>query len=1015
MMCLVVFLVLVLMPVFGGGVRRAWWVAALGVLGPAGGQEAGGAETSEAPSALAAQSLCLEGLLGDVGAMRPATLAGSVWTFEPQPGRTLVVLPIAVDPEVSGVTLEEPAFSPQGSRFVAWMLPGDDAGARRDAGARTPSDAELLDTERFLAPPQEGDPAQYAEEQAPGYVLPEGAPRAARSLELVAGGRVAWEAERALSGTIQASSTQPTMVDAYRLKLDPAQVRAMRPERPARPPRTPGEDRRTYDLRVRQINAEFRTASEAFRRMSDAVRGLPVRFEAQRPGVVLAVFEVNAFGNLILRGHPAGRWAVSPGDLEVVGRLAASSGGRSGGGDGDFSAEAAADLATLLRVASDAHPWAQRAAARALAGSGYLTQAAADPGDPAVRVALALLDSADTAARRRAVFALTQVEPVTAASAALLALAAQKAGNVAVDAAAVRALLVVEVAGDQGHRGTVDLPAVVRVLAVANELLAATDGPDGGAVVRELLAATGGAASGGRGGVPDEVAPMLVGGLGFTGLAGERFDSAAVAVIEAAPRHPVVAGGWLNRHLLGSADPTQVHRTLDLLDGLSEPAPAGDPRSPRLEGGLPLDTANHALLRVLNSGDAELRGKAWRALPWFVLSDGQRGAADGDSGAVLEALLNAGLARAATPESLAVFLDRQPDDPAVGDAVTRALVRVTAEGDSGSARRAAGALLGSGRDVARALDALDADGRARFVARLYDRLEGSLSPVTGLIRAEGSALTRFLGEALGEGVLPPAAAWAEAAGREQTLFGYATGDDEGLARAAIAALAAQAGANTPQQLAAVGAFQGRRRALSPADFGAAWAAVRQVLFTARLAEAAGDYRMVVILRGRKPAAADGGGLTSDPVLGTDPGALAGGTGNQDADAEEHQERWVLGVVELVADGGAVRLGAGTPAITVPDDRLAIRLPSPGDLKNLEVDELQDLPLERIDGPLDLLPDGQGGWGGDVDLVDGRRFELRLEPHDTPPAKGAGGGQEGVEHGAAGQASPSAAGGTSSGG
>jgi len=301
-------------------------------------------------------------------------------------------------------------------------------------------------------------------------------------------------------------------------------------------------------------------------------------------------------------------------------------------------------------------------------------------------------------------------------------------------------------------------------------------------------------------------------------------------------------------------------------------------------------------------------------------------------------------------------------------------VRVTAEGDIRSARRAARVLLGSGRRVADALDALDADGRARFAGRLYDRLAGSLSPVTGLIRADGTALTRFLGEALANGDLPDAAAWARAAGSEDALFGYATGADDALARAAIAGLAALAGADVPKQLAAASSFEGRRRGMRPGQFGAAWADVRQVIFTARLAEAAGDYRMLVTLRGRRPATADGGGIASDPVLGTDPDA------NRSAGDVEHEERFVLGVVELVADGGTVRLGAGTPEITVPDDHLAIRLPSPGDLKNLEVEELQDLPLERIDGALDLLPDGHGGWSGGADLADGRRFELRLEPH-----------------------------------
>jgi len=1023
-----------------GGWRTAPVVAGVLLITPAAWAQDGGPAVGEAVApAVAAQSLRLDRLLGDLTAARPATLDDAVWTFAPAPGRELVVLPVAIDAGVSGVALDDPAFSVQAARFLAWVLPDESPDAGR-AGGRSgdtgPTEEELLDLGRLLADP-DGEAAAALSAAEPGALsdpsdgLPEGVPRATRSLELLPGGRVAWVADRSLPGTVRAAANPPTEADVYRLKLDPEQVRAMKPERPERLARTAGEDRRVYDLRVREANEAYRSQSEAFRTLTDAVRSLPERFEAPRPAVVFAVFEANASGDLILRGHPAGRWAVSRDDLETLGRLATGGGGgggsRGGGLAVGLTTEQASDMATLARLAADGHPWAQRAAALGLAGSGYLAEAGPDANDVVGGVARRLLASEDAIARNRTVFALAQLESATPAVASLLASASMGAGDPAVDAAAVRARLAVEVAGPagadprggRGGGGPVDMPAVGRVVNAANQMLQAADGPDAGAVVRELLAATGDASSGGRGGGgAGDVEAALIGGLSFDGLPPERFDAAAQAVMESADLYPAVAGGWLNRQLLGSADRGQVEQTLDLLNAVSEPAPvvgavatrlrrlvlgggdgAAAGRKPRLNGGLPLDSANHALFRVLSSGDPGLRQKGWRALRWFALpgdgpgSGGGRAAATDDNPDVLlEAVLSAALSRAATPESLVPFLTRQPGAEPVGSAVTRALLRVTAQGDTRSARRAARALLGAERSVAEALDALDADGRARFAARLYDRLAGSLSPVTGLIRAEGSTLTRFLGEALAAGRLPDAAEWADAAGREETLYGHATGPDDALARAAIAALAALAGADTPGQLAAAGAFEDRRRGMRPEAFGEAWAGVRQVIFTARLAEAAGDYRLVVTLRGRVPAVADGGGLASDPVLGTDPAAYGGdgaggpygadpaAAGGVTPEAAEHEQRFVLGVVELIADGGTVRLGAGTPEITVPDDQLAIRLPSPGDLKNLEVEELQDLPLERIDGPLDLLPDGHGGWSGAADLADGRRFELRLEPH-----------------------------------
>ena len=813
---------------------------------------------------MAVQSLRLDRLLGDVSTAMPASLtSGPVWTFTPAEGRALVVLPIAVNPAAAGVKLSTPAITLQGGRFVAWVLPEDAASGRRggrrpeDAG---PTDAQLMDLGGLLAKADD-DAAKMMDDAAAGDaagaagdasdVLPEGAPRAARSLELLAGGRVAWMPERSLPGTIQPAGNPPTPVDAYRLKLDPQRVRDLRPVRPERLARNEGESRRDFDARVRAGTQVFRDQTTAYRGLTEALRELPERFETRRPAVISAVFELNnAAADLVFRGHPAGRWAVSRGDLETLGRLATAGGGQGGRGgsappDSGLTPEQTADVATLSRVAADGHPWGQRAAARALAGSGLLTLAGPGDHDAVGAVARRLLKSDDAVARNATVYALTQL-PASRGVAELLAAAwsQEGTGDPGVTAAAVRAWLAVEMVGndaaasDGRRRGAApDVPAVERAVASANLMLADPAGPDPGVVVRQLLAVTAGTSSGGRGDDAAAAAAALVDGLKLTGLAGARFDAAATAVIESAPRYPGVAGAWLNRQLLGSADRGQVEQTLDLLDqavrmasaaaaanakqkammtaddGAGEGAAAGPARP-----GLPLGTPDHALFGLLNAEDAGLRAKAWAALPAFVLPEGRgrRGAAaaETDPAALLDAVLNAALVRATTPAPLVPFLLRQPEADPLGSVVTRALVRVTAQGDTPSARQAAQALLGTDRNVTEAIGALNADDRARFAARLYDRVSGSLSPVTGLIRAEGSTMTRFLAGAMAESRLPDPAEWAEAVGRETTLYGYATDADDGLARGAIAALAALAGGNTPQQLAAVAAFEGRRDGMS---------------------------------------------------------------------------------------------------------------------------------------------------------------------------------------------------------
>jgi len=105
---------------------RCVWLAPVAVLAGvapmAGGQGAQAELEQVVAPAVAAQSLRLDRLLGDLTATRPETLQGPVWTFEPQPGRELVVLPIAVDLDVSGVTYNDKSPWPVASDGDGYSL-----------------------------------------------------------------------------------------------------------------------------------------------------------------------------------------------------------------------------------------------------------------------------------------------------------------------------------------------------------------------------------------------------------------------------------------------------------------------------------------------------------------------------------------------------------------------------------------------------------------------------------------------------------------------------------------------------------------------------------------------------------------------------------------------------------------------------------------------------------------------------------------------------------------------------
>ncbi|MEO1237797.1 MAG: hypothetical protein AAFX76_13505, partial [Planctomycetota bacterium] len=397
-----------------------------------------------------------------------------------------------------------------------------------------------------------------------------------------------------------------------------------------------------------------------------------------------------------------------------------------------------------------------------------------------------------------------------------------------------------------------------------------------------------------------------------------------------------------------------------------------------LTAGLPLDSANHAMFRLLNAGDPELRRRGWLALRHFELTDqaGGRGipgavpgAGEGDP---LTMIVDAGLGRPETPGSLVPFLLRQPDT----DRADAALVQVVLRGDVAASRRAARGLRGSERRIDDDLTALSADDRQRFADRVYDRLAGSPEPVTGLMRQDRGSVVGWFASQVVSGELPPAAAWAETAGGEPRLLPLVMHSDEGLAFGAIAALTALAGGDRELQLEIIDRLKDDRTTATTTGLADAWADVKRDIYTARLADAAGEYRLVAVVRGIDPTAL----LVPPPPI------------EGDAASTLREERTVLGVTSLDADGRSISLRSGAPTLSVPDDRLAIRITQPGELKQFGIAELEELPLEDVNDPLDLLPQDGGVWRGSVVLATGQTFELLMEPMGrATPARGASSG------------------------
>lgn len=990
----------------------AWVVAFLGLL--------------IAPAITAAQepepagpraTVQLELLLGSDRVLSDA-VAGPVWDVQATPGRRLVQLPMRITPGSLGIpenpearvsVLAEPAFDFSGGRFLFWQLP-DDSGSTASRGRSAaeptgPSDAELLDLTRLLTRDDTLEPrnTRRAEPATPAGLpeVPAEAPRLARELFLSVKpdgvGRVAWEVTRGIpGGTVKTGSeAQP-----FALLLDREQLDTLEPERPERLTRNADESSREFSFRRRQADAEYRELALAYRDLQKLVRALPERFEQDLPETVWAVFEVNALGaGWTLRGHEAGPWSMEFEDWDLLVAMASGrGGGRNATGDGDFSIEELTQIGQLANMARDPHPWTQRLLAAAISQSDFPGRAASN--DVASKLMEKMLQSPDTLARNRMVYALAQVEPATPAAAQLLSDTARATGDPAIQLAALQAELGVQLAGASGGRnaGAAASEGVAGAIRVTNAMLVDEQGADAGLVIEQLLAS-----------IPDtpESDTAVIAGVRFDNLPEPRFDAAVAAVLRSAGQRPAVVGGWLNRQLLGSNDPGVVNRTLDLMARADEPAPVvgpmaqglrdlvfgpaevGDavPMALTITSGLPLDSANHALFKLLNSGDPELRKKGWQVLRHFELTDrvqtsrSRRSAAatdDGDSDP-LEMIVNAGLENPdATPSSLVPFLARQSDQARADGP----LIRVVVEGDSAASRRAARVLRGSERTFGAALGEMEPEARETFANRVYDTLGDGPEPVSGLMRTDAAGrrgaggVIGWFADELAAGNLPEPAAWAEAAGGEPALMQAAVNADEQLAAGAFAALTAMAGGDRDLQYKMFERFKTERNTKTSETMAEAWVDARKDIYTQRLASAAGEYRLVMIVTGVAPA--DGGlGLESDPILGNDPSVAAARA--EGAAVAVKSERTTLGVMRLVADGRALRFSSGSPELGVPDDRLAIRITTPSQLKAFDAAQVKALPLEQSEEPLDLLPQPEGTWRGTMMLTDGRDLELIMEP------------------------------------
>ena len=491
-----------------------------------------------------------------------------------------------------------------------------------------------------------------------------------------------------------------------------------------------------------------------------------------------------------------------------------------------------------------------------------------------------------------------------------------------------------------------------------------------------------------------DLAETLVSQIRLGRLEGDQLDRAIVLVVAKA-LHDKVAAGWLDRQLLGSVSRAQVKRTLLVLEAAESgqsvvklavhrmlDAWLGSARVTHsadavpqvaLDGLIALDSSSHSMFRVLQSGDAETRGLAWRVLGRFELPGGNSAARGGRrpprTGSVppgddpYDALVRAATSMDPTPPQAVAFLARQPDEQRSTDG----LVALVAQGTDPAAAAAARSLFGFDLPLAQALRKLPAEQRARFGDVMYQARRVNPPLVTPLLGVDSKnvPIVEWFGRQVAAGMLPESHLWAEPFDRDSQLLDVVISKDKNLSLAAVAALVARAGGSESRVEAIHDSLtdggNATRAMLTPA-----WNEQRRNIFLDRIKSAAGTHHLLLRVYTAEPPQRPGDRRPGD---------------RQPAPPRQVDKTYDLGQVDLQVGDDSVSLGTTAVSLSVPAEYLAVRFDNPSELKDLASREIGALPLEKMRRPgwIDLEPQQHGDWRGNAVLSDGRRIELVLRP------------------------------------
>ncbi|MCX5662921.1 MAG: hypothetical protein NTW19_24825 [Planctomycetota bacterium] len=880
------------------------------------------------------------------------------WTISAGPNRKLIQIPLVVKPSKDPYDLDGSFLRIKGGRILGYRfsdrmeIQASNQKARQEAATAVPLD----------------DP-----------------PRVTRLVTILPNGTMKWKLEKTmLTGVVKPSER------LYIFKLNPPALQAKRPPALGALVKAPLESAANFYDRKKEAAETSRQKTEEFNELQKKVKAAPEEFAEPISPLVWVMIDVvvNQEELEISEGPPPFPWKIRFDSLKDL-RQGMKTLTLDTGPDNKLRLPGYLDkiLPMMVDLAGDKNPLTPRLVANVMSRAEMVPRVNVDK--RLYACAEAVLKSVDSEARNIITKELFHTLP-SLQTAALLKIAAQD----------MAPTMVVEGLKSDLKRIAEDPAAMGNVVASTNKTLAEASGPSPAEVLAPVLETTK---------AHPELVGVLVNGVHFENIPdsatnpNSRLNQAIAYVIEQAPES-ALAGGWLDRQLLGAVDQRLVRRSLETLNlaGTSANAFGGVVDSaldvvlgpaktkadqgvrpvPNLKGPVPISSSNHAIFNLLRAGDPALRTMAWRSLSRFAFAPppaapaaapaappagGAAGAAAAVAAAagsaveavsslveqndVYQTLVEAALAQQNTPPQVVDFLVRQREYARVADSLVVLVVKAS---DQVSIQATRALLRSRGAwPIDKAILNLSYGDRHAFAGRVYENVNSQSAPaVTALLRlrVDNSPLPAWLGKSIGAGALPSPTLWVKEFGGDEKILELVTSSDGDVAMGAVSALIWSAGGDDRILVNYVKRFRDLPDQ-SPANLLSQWASVRKEIFAERLRRAAGAYRLII-----RPGPSAG---IKEPVPAGD---------------------LSLGIVELKADSSGIRLGPQSLTLSVPDAKLAIRVEKPGELRNFNNDQINKLSIDKVVNAIDLLPQANGSWEGAFKLPNGQSADMILQPN-----------------------------------